>query len=164
MLKLQKWLDRLSTAISAVMLAVMMAILVVNIILRYTPGVGGVSWYMESTQYLNVWAMFIVGIAICVRTEHLNVNLLLDHTKGALNRTVRTVIAVLNALFYLGLAYGTGLLASRSKQAVSTMPYFHMSQVYWLIPAAALLSAASVLIGLFAGWKTEDGRTEGTGK
>lgn len=164
MLKLQKWIDRLTTVISTVMLAAMMIILVINIILRYTPGVGGVSWYMESTQYLNVWSMFVIGIAICVRTEHLNVNLLLDHTKGAVNQIVRTAIAILNVLFYFGLAYGTGLLASRSKQAVSTMSYFQMSQVYWLIPVAAMLSAISVLIGLFVNWKTGKGEMEETDK
>ena len=54
MKKLQDWIDKVAVTISAIQLAIMMIILVVNIILRYTPGVGGVKWYMESTQYLNV--------------------------------------------------------------------------------------------------------------
>lgn len=148
MKKLQDWIDKVAVTISAIQLAIMMIILVVNIILRYTPGVGGVKWYMESTQYLNVWSMFAVGISICVKNEHLNVNLLESMVKGIGKKVIKCLVAFLTVLFYLGLAYATYLLATRANQEISTMPMFKMSLIYWFIPIASILSAVSTVIGL----------------
>lgn len=148
MQKLQQRIDKIAVAISAIMLAAMMFILVFNIILRYTPGVGGVKWYMESTQYLNVWSMFVVGIAISVKNEHLNVSILEGMTKGIGKTIVKIIVALFTVLFYLGLAYGTFLLASKSKQVISTMPMLKMSFIYWLIPVSSILCAISTVIGL----------------
>ncbi|MEM5768260.1 MAG: C4-dicarboxylate ABC transporter permease, partial [Bacillota bacterium] len=75
MKKLQHAIDQGATFVSAVMCAAMMIILMINIVLRYTPGIGGFSWYMEGSQYLNVWSMLIVGIAISVTRTHLKVAL-----------------------------------------------------------------------------------------
>lgn len=148
MKKLQDWIDKVTVSISAILLALMMIILVVNIILRYTPGVGGIKWYMESTQYLNIWSMFVVGISICVRNEHLNVNLLESLVKGIGKKIVKCLVAFFSVLFYVGLAYGTYLLASKSRQEISTMPMFDMSVVYWLIPIVSILCAASTVLAL----------------
>lgn len=147
MRKVQKVIDKTTVGISAIMCAVMMGILFLNIVLRYTPGVGGVKWYMESTQYLNVWSMLIVGIAISVRNEHLGVNILNDHTHGIVNKIVKVICCIFIVLFYIGLAYGTFLLASKSKQDISTMPQFKMAYVYWVIPVVSVLSAISAIIG-----------------
>lgn len=158
--KLQAVIDKTTTFVSAIMCGMMMAILVVNIILRYMPGIGGFSWYMESSQYLNVWSMLVAGIAISVRTEHLKVNLAEDLAKGVGKKVVKAIVAVFNVLFYLGMAYGAYLLATKAKQSVSTMPQFKMSQVYWVIPVTSILSAVSVVIGLMVDLKDMD--KEGT--
>ncbi len=149
MKKLQYWIDKIAVSISAILLAIMMAILVVNIILRYAPGVSGFSWYMESSQYINVWAMFVAGIAICVRNEHLNVQVLESSVRGVGKKIVKTIIALFTTLFYIILAYSTYLLASNSRQEISTMPIFKMSLVYWVLPIICILSAASILIALY---------------
>lgn len=148
MRKLQSGIDKTATLIAAVMCGLMMTILTVNIIMRYLPGMGGFSWYMESSQYLNVWSMLIAGIAVSVRTEHLKVNLAEDLTTGIGKKIVKIAVACFNVLFYIGMAYGAYLLATKAKQSISTMPQFKMAQVYWMIPIAAVLSAVSVLIGL----------------
>lgn len=147
MRKLQSVIDNVATAIAAVMCGLMMVILVVNIILRYMPGIGGFSWYMESSQYLNVWSMLIAGTAIAVRTEHLKVNLAEDLARGVGKKVVKGIVALFNVLFYIGLAYGAYLLATKAKQSISTMPQFKMAQVYWMIPISSVLSAVSVVIG-----------------
>lgn len=156
MRKLQEGIDKVSTVISAVMCGMMMLILTVNIILRYVPGIGGFSWYMESSQYLNVWSMLIAGIAISVKTQHLKVNLAEDLAKGVGKKVVKVIVAVFNVLFYIGMAYGAYLLATKAKQSISTMPQFKMSQVYWMIPVVALISAVSVVIGLIVDLKEGD--------
>lgn len=148
MRKLQAGIDKTATVISAVMCCMMMVILVMNIILRYMPGIGGFSWYMESSQYLNVWSMLIAVIAVSVRTEHLKVNLAEDLAKGNGKKVVKIIVAVFNVLFFIGMAYGAYLLATRAKQTVSTMPQFKMAQVYWMVPVTAVISAVSVVIGL----------------
>lgn len=154
--KLQSGIDTVSTVISAIMCGLMMTILTVNIILRYLPGFGGFSWYMESSQYLNVWSMLIAGIAISVRTQHLKVNLAEDLAKGIGKKIVKILVAVFNVLFYIGMAYGAYLLATKAKQSISTMPQFKMAQVYWMIPVTAVLSAISVVIGLIVDLKDMD--------
>lgn len=148
MQKLQFWIDKASTILSASMLALMMIILAANVALRYIPGIGGFKWYMESSQYLNVWAMLIVGIAISVRTEHLNVGMLEEASKGIWKSIIKIIIAIFTIIFYLGLAYGSYLLATKSKQEISTMAPLKMAYVYWLIPIASVLSAVSAFIGL----------------
>lgn len=160
MKKLQDWIDKAAVTISAVLLAMMMIILVVNIVLRYTPGIGGVKWYMESTQYLNVWSMFVVGISISVKNEHLNVNLLESMVKGVGKKIIKCLVAFFTVLFYIGLAYGTYLLATRANQEISTMPIFKMSLVYWLIPITSVLCSASAVIGLIVDL-TENKQLEG---
>ncbi|MDF2614140.1 MAG: TRAP-type C4-dicarboxylate transport system, small permease component [Clostridia bacterium] len=148
MQKLQSWIDKVTTVISSTMLAVMMIILTTNVILRYIPGIGGFKWYMESSQYLNVWAMFIIGIAICAHTEHLNVNILEGVVKGFGKKIIKTIVTIFTILFYIGLAYGAFLLATKSKQEISTMAPLKMAYVYWLIPIVSILSAISAFIGL----------------
>ena len=64
MKKLQTTLDKITTLISAILCAAMMVILFANVVLRLIPGIGGFKWYMESSQYLNVWSMLIVCIGI----------------------------------------------------------------------------------------------------
>ncbi len=145
--KLKYKIDKVTLLLSSVMMAAMMVILFINIVLRYMPGFGGFRWYMESSQYLNVWAMFVVGISISLNWTHLNVNILEDNLKGRGKIIIKIVIALFTMLFYIGTAYGTYLLATKSRQVVSTMPYLKMAYIYWLIPVASILSAISTLIG-----------------
>ena len=102
----------------------------------------------RTSQYLNVWSMMIAVIAISVKTEHLKVNLAEDLAKGVWKKVVKVIVAIFNILFFIGMAYGTYLLATKSKQVVSTMPMFKMAQVYWMLPITAVLSAAATAIGL----------------
>lgn len=154
MLKLQKRLEQVSIIISSLLLALMMITLVANVILRYIPGIGGFKWYMEGSQYLNVWSVLIVGIALCVKEEHLNVNIL----EGLLKEKGKVISKLLRAfftvLFYIGLAYGTYLLATKSRQDISTMPSLKMAYVYWMMPISFTLSGISTIIGLIANLKS----------
>lgn len=74
MKKLQNVLDKGSTVIAAVMCAAMMIIIFANVVLRLIPSVGGFKWYMEGSQYLNVWSMLIVGACITAKGTHLHVS------------------------------------------------------------------------------------------
>lgn len=150
MIKVRDWVDRIATAVSATMTAVMMMILLCNVILRYIPGIGGFKWYMESSQYLNVWAMLIIGIQIAVRGTHLRVQVLdaivAKYPIG--QKIVKVCNSICIALFYLCVAYSGYLLSSKAKQTVSTMPDFTMGQVYAMIPIVCILAAAATLIDM----------------
>ncbi len=150
MKKIQEWADKLSVLISSLMIAAMMFILVFNIIMRFVPGVGGVRWYMESSQYLNVWAMLIVGIHITVRGTHLRVEVIdsLVKNSAAGQKIVKLLNDLFILLFYIIAAYASFQLATKAKQAVSTMPKFTMGQVYMMMPIAYGLSALAVIIEL----------------
>ena len=112
MKKLQQWIDKISTAVSVLMIAAMMFILVFNIVMRLIPKIGGVSWYMESSQYLNVWAMVIIGIQITVTGGHLRVEVIdaLVKNSPAGKKIVKVIDELFIILFYVIAAYASFLL------------------------------------------------------
>lgn len=149
MKKLQHAIDQGATFVSALMCAAMMIILIINIVLRYTPGVGGFSWYMEGSQYLNVWSMLIIGIAISATRTHLKVALvdeLAMKAGPAFYKLHQGFVALMIVLFYLVVAYAGYIYAMRSNQVISTMPMFKMSLIYWMFPITSILSAFSAAL------------------
>lgn len=83
MKKLQTTLDKITTLISAILCAAMMVILFANVVLRLIPGIGGFKWYMESSQYLNVWSMLIV----CIGINAMGTNLRVEVVDSILGKT-----------------------------------------------------------------------------
>ncbi|MCL2763633.1 MAG: TRAP transporter small permease, partial [Treponema sp.] len=116
----------------------------VNIIMRQFGA--GISWYMESAQYLNIWTVLIATVGICATNEHLRIDAMERIFKGTPKRILRLVIALLTIVFLVTLGYSFLLLASRSRQTVSTMPFLKMAVIYWPIPILCFLSAISSLL------------------
>ena len=149
MKKLQKIIDELSTWASVVLCAAMMIVLLANVILRFIPGIGGFSWYMEGGQYLNVWSMLIIGVGISVTRTHLKVALADDLAMKAsplLYKIQQGFVALAIIVFYLVMAYSGAIYAMKSKQAISTMPSLKMGMVYWMFPVAGVLSAIATAV------------------
>ncbi len=144
MRKLQRAVDRISTAVSSVLLGVMMLVLVYNVFARFLGG--GISWYMEFSQYANVWAVLAAGIGICACGQHLRISFIDDLLRGRWKIAGKVFTAALTVAFYLLFAYGTFLLATKAKQRISTMQTLRMAHVYWALPVCALLSAAAVAL------------------
>lgn len=156
MLKVQKWMDRISTIISALMCAAMMIILFVNVVLRLIPNIGGFRWYMEGSQYLNVWSMLIVCIAITCKGEHLRVNIMEDLCKknDKLHIIQKTLVNFLIMLFYALVTWSGYVLSTKARQKVSTMPQFTMGQVYRMIPIACAICTVSAAVDLIVDLQT----------
>ena len=150
MKKLQNALDKGSTVVAAVMCAAMMIILFANVVLRLIPAVGGFKWYMEGSQYLNVWSMMIVGICITVKGTHLHVELVdaVAAKNPILKKIHKVVTSAFIFLFYVMVTYSGWQLSTKAKQAVSTMPQFRMGQVYVIFVIAGVLCALSALVDL----------------
>ncbi|MDO4961591.1 MAG: TRAP transporter small permease subunit [Eubacteriales bacterium] len=150
MKKLQTILDKASTLVAAVLCAVMMCVLLANVILRYVPGIGGFKWYMEGGQYLNVFSMLLAGVGITVQRTHLHVELVdtIAEKNPALQKIHKVIISVFITLFYILMTYSGYILASKAKQAVSTMPQFKMGQVYMIFPIAGALCVLASVVNL----------------
>lgn len=148
MRKLQRWIDRTTTTTAACIIALYMVIVVYNVGSRYIFG-GGIQWYMESSQYMNVWAMFVAGIGLCATNEHLRVSIVDDLLHAKAKKPVRVIVAVMTFAFYCFVAYATWRLASRSRQTISTMEPLKMAYVYWLLPFVAGASALAVIVDLY---------------
>jgi len=154
--KLQTTLDKITTLISAILCAAMMVILFANVVLRLIPGIGGFKWYMESSQYLNVWSMLIVCIGINAMGTNLRVEVVdsilgktpLGKAAGVFKKIVVIIRDVFIILFYVMVTYGGYQLCTRAKQAVSTMPQFTMGQVYTIFPIAGVLCILSAVLNL----------------
>ena len=150
MKKLQTTLDKITTLISAILCAAMMVILFANVVLRLIPGIGGFKWYMESSQYLNVWSMLIVCIGINAMGTNLRVEVV-DSILGKTPLGKKIVVIIRDVfiiLFYVMVTYGGYQLCTRAKQAVSTMPQFTMGQVYTIFPIAGVLCILSAVLNL----------------
>ena len=148
--KLQSNMDKVMTAIGAMLIALMFTVIMANVILRLIPAVGGFKWYMEFSQYANVWGMMLGAAGIAV----MGTNLRVEAVDSVLGKTpigrklTRVIIDVSELIFYLVITYSGWLLASKAKQKVSTMPKFTMGQVYLIFPIAGVLCIIAVLIHL----------------
>lgn len=150
LIKVQKGMDKLMTAIGAILIATMFLIIVLNVILRLIPAVGGFSWYMEFSQYANVWAMMVGASGIVVMGTNLRVEAV-DSVLGKQKwgyKLSRVIIDVAEIVFYLVVTYSGWLLSTKAKQKVSTMPQFTMGQVYVIFPIAGALCILAALIHL----------------
>lgn len=149
MIKLQKMMDNLMTAIAAILIATMFLVIIVNVILRLIPSIGGFKWYMEFSQYANVWAMLLGAAGIAAMGTNLRVEavdaLILSKIPGGV-KIGRLIVDVAELVFYFTMTYSGWLLASKAKQKVSTMPQFTMGQVYIIFPIAGALCILAVLI------------------
>lgn len=149
-IKLQKWLDKATTVVAAILLAIMFCVITANVVLRLIPQVGGFSWYMEFSQYANVWAMMIGAAGIAV----MGTNLRVEAVDGLLakmpcgEKIGHIIINVSELVFYVMITYSGIMLSTRANQIVSTMPSFKMGQVYAIFPAAGVLCILCVLVNL----------------
>lgn len=150
LVKLQKRIDQLTTAVAALLIAAMFIVIVANVILRYIPGIGGFKWYMEFSQYANVWAMLIGAAGIAV----MGTNLRVEAVDAVMDRfpwgykVTRIIVDVAELVFYGVMTYSGYLLSTKAKQAVSTMPSFKMGQVYAIFPVAGVLCILAIVVHL----------------
>ena len=99
MKELQTTLDKITTLISAILCAAMMVILFANVVLRLIPGIGGFKWYMESSQYLNVWSMLIA----CIGINAMGTNLRVEVVDSVLGKTTKKKKYIYILIFRLNL-------------------------------------------------------------
>ena len=143
-------MDKITTLISSILCAAMMIILFANVVLRLIPSVGGFKWYMESSQYLNVWSMLIA----CVGINAMGTNLRVEVVDSIFGRTTlgkKLVVLIRDVfiiLFYVLVTYSGWQLCTRAKQAVSTMPQFTMGQVYTIFPIAGVICIIGAVVNL----------------
>jgi TRAP-type C4-dicarboxylate transport system permease small subunit len=138
------------TAVSAILTASMFFVIILNVILRLIPSIGGFSWYMEFSQYANVWAMLLGASGIAVMGTNLRVEAV-DTVMEKFPwgyKASRVIVDVAELVFYLVVTYSGWLLSTKAKQKVSTMPRFTMGQVYVIFPIAGVLCVIAVLIHL----------------
>ncbi|MDR2435506.1 MAG: TRAP transporter small permease subunit [Treponema sp.] len=141
MRKILETIDRISTAIAIILFVLMVLILLLNIVLRQFSS--GISWYMESAQFLNIWSVFIAVLGLCATNDHLHIDAIEGVLKGTPKRIIRLVITLFTVGFFIILGYSFVLLASRSRNTISTMPALKMAYIYWPIPVLCFLSALS---------------------
>ena len=150
LVKIQKAVDTITTAIGAILIAIMFVVIMANVVLRLIPHVGGFSWYMEFSQYANVWALLIGAAGIAAAGTNLRVEVidaLLERFPWGLKVT-NVIMDVALIVYYVILTWSGYELATRARQAVSTMPQFTMGQVYMIFPVAGVLCIIGAVIHL----------------
>lgn len=146
--KIQKGMDRVLTIVSSALLAVMFFVLVANVVLRLIPAIGGFSWYMEFSQYANVWAMMFGAAGIAIMGTNLRVEVIDSFLQKFSwgKKAGSLIVDIFELLFYIVVTYSGYILSTKARQAVSTMPRFTMGQVYMIFPIAGALCIFSVVI------------------
>lgn len=148
--KIQNFIDKTTTAIGSVLLFAMFIVLVINVVLRLIPSVGGFRWYMEFSQYANVWAMLIGAAGIAVQGTNLRVEVIdVIHDKFPWGeKFTKIIVDIALIAFYGVMTYSGNLLANRAIQKVSTMPKFTMGQVYRIFPVAGTICLVAAVVHL----------------
>ena len=148
---IQTWIDHITTGVAAVLIAVMFIVIIANVVLRAIPAVGGFRWYMEFSQYANVWAMLIGAAGIAVQGTNLRVEAVDTIAKKIPGgeKFSRILIDVAMMVFYW-MVYRSGKLYAAKAMAIkiSTMPKYRMGQVYKIFPAAAVLCIIAAVVHL----------------
>ena len=148
---IQTWMDRITTGVAAVLIGVMFLVIIANVILRAIPAVGGFRWYMEFSQYANVWAMLIGAAGIAVQGTNLRVEAVDTIAKKIPGgeKISRILIDAAMMVFYW-MVYRSGKLYAAKAMAIkiSTMPKYRMGQVYKIFPAAAVLCIIAAIVHL----------------
>jgi TRAP-type C4-dicarboxylate transport system permease small subunit len=146
---LQKWIDNITTGIGAVLIAVMFFVIIANVVLRAIPAVGGFRWYMEFSQYCNVWAMLIAAAGIAVQGTNLRVEAV-DSIAAKIpggKKIAKVIVDVALILFYIMLFRSGKLYAAKAMVIkISTMPKFKMGQVYQIFPVASVLCIIGAVV------------------
>ncbi|GHV31219.1 hypothetical protein AGMMS4952_19510 [Spirochaetia bacterium] len=141
MKKLLNIIDKVCTGIAVSFFIMLVLVLLLNIVLRIFRG--GISWYMETAQFFNVWSVFITAIALCATNDHLHIEAVEGVLHGTPKRIIRILIGAAIVIFFIALGISFTILAARSRHAISTMTFLKMSYVYWPIPFLCFLSALS---------------------
>ena len=148
---IQTWIDHITTGVAAVLIAVMFIVIIANVVLRAIPAVGGFRWYMEFSQYANVWAMLIGAAGIAVQGTNLRVEAVDTIAKKIPGgeKISRILIDAAMMVFYW-MVYRSGKLYAAKAMAIkiSTMPKYRMGQVYKIFPAAAVLCIIAAVVHL----------------
>ena len=129
----------------------MFIVIIANVVLRAIPAVGGFRWYMEFSQYANVWAMLIGAAGIAVQGTNLRVEAVDTIAKKIPGgeKISRILIDAAMMVFYW-MVYRSGKLYAAKAMAIkiSTMPKYRMGQVYKIFPAAAVLCIIAAIVHL----------------
>ena len=144
MQKVLETIDRVSTFVGIIIFVPWMVVLIVNIVMRQFSS--GISWYSEVSQYLNIWVVLIALIGTCATDDNLRIDAIEESLKGPAKRMLKLIIALFTIVFLVILGYSFFLLASRSRQAISTITSLKMAYVYWPLPFLCFLSAISCLL------------------
>lgn len=148
--KIQTWIDNITTAVASILLLVMFLVLIANVVLRLIPSVGGFRWYMEFSQYANVWAMLIGAAGIAAQGTNLRVEAVdsvAEKIPGG-KKIAQVIVDVALIAFYCVMFRSGQIISARAVQAVSTMPQFRMGQVYSIFPVAAVLCILGATVNL----------------
>ena len=148
--KIQLWMDNIMPFISSVLIAIMFAVLVANVILRAIPAVGGFKWYMEFSQYANVWAMLIGAAGVAAQGTNLRVEVIdgLNTKFKWGGKLTKSIVDIALIVFYGVMTVSGMQLSQRAVQAISTMPSFKMGQVYAIFPVVGIFCIFSAVIHL----------------
>lgn len=162
---IQTWIDHITTGVAAVLIAVMFIVIIANVVLRAIPAVGGFRWYMEFSQYANVWAMLIGAAGIAVQGTNLRVEAVDTIAKKIPGgeKISRILIDAAMMVFYW-MVYRSGRLYAAKAMAIkiSTMPKYRMGQVYKIFPAAAVLCIIAAIVHLIVTLTEKPEYKEGT--
>lgn len=162
---IQTWIDHITTGIAAILIAVMFIVIIANVVLRAIPAVGGFRWYMEFSQYANVWAMLIGAAGIAVQGTNLRVEAVDTIAKKIPGgeKISRILIDAAMMVFYW-MVYRSGKLYAAKAMAIkiSTMPKYRMGQVYKIFPAAAVLCIIAAIVHLIVTLTEKPEYKEGT--
>ncbi|MBQ6479993.1 MAG: TRAP transporter small permease subunit [Anaerolineaceae bacterium] len=146
--KVQTWIDKITTGVASILIGIMFLVIILNVIMRAIPSVGGFRWAMEFSQYANVWAMLIGAAGIAVQGTNLRVEAVDSLAKKIPygDKITKILIDIALIVFYCILFRSGKMISKRAIQTLGTMPRFRMGQVYAIFPATSVMCIISAVV------------------
>lgn len=106
-------------------------------------------WTEEIARYLLICVTFIGAVMAVRKQSHIAVEFLYRWVPRAGRRLAQTLIDLISIAFYGGMTLLTGQLASKTRQAMVSVP-IPKAWLYWLVAGCF---AAMTVFALYVAWK-----------
>jgi TRAP-type C4-dicarboxylate transport system permease small subunit len=140
-----------------VLLAVCMAGLVVvtvaQVLLRYLTD-QPLAWTEEFARFLFVWACFLGAAVGSRRGAHFAVGILVDSLRGRVQQAARLAIQLLEAAFYVGLAWSGWVVTRVAAFQHSSVLEVPMSIPYAALPVCSMLMCVFTLFRAYRAFRS----------
>lgn len=114
-------------------------------------------WTEEVARFMLIGVTFVGGVMVTRKRSHIAVEFLYRWLSRPMRRVLQTFVDVVSLVFYIALAAFSAQMASRTKQAMVTLP-LPKSAIYWGVAICFAIMAFYAAAILVRHWRSGTSR------